>query len=302
MADLLTNNILTLMPSINECRLTLETGVPVSTTDQTGKTTVYLTPYTGNRLALFNGTSWGLYSLAADKSLALGTLTSGKNYDVFAYDSSGTVTLELSAAWTNDTTRADALTTQDGILVKSGALTRRYLGTLRTTSTTTTEDSGGYTGTTQVGAKRFLWNYSNRVRRPLFVKDTTNTWSYTTNTVRVANGATAPLNCVEYVTGDASLTVQAAFYALVGLSGNSARGARTGIGLDSSTTISGFSVESYVTSATPINAASVNTYGGSPGLGYHFLSMLEAGSDGTCVFIGDNAGTCQSGLTAFIEG
>ena len=27
MADLLTNNILTLMPSINECRLTLETGV-----------------------------------------------------------------------------------------------------------------------------------------------------------------------------------------------------------------------------------------------------------------------------------
>jgi hypothetical protein len=113
MADLLTNNILTLMPSINECRLTLETGVPVSTTDQTGKTTVYLTPVTGTRLALYNGTAWGLYSLAADKSVALGTLTSDKFYDVFAYDSSGTVTLELSAAWTNDTTRADALTTQE---------------------------------------------------------------------------------------------------------------------------------------------------------------------------------------------
>src|SRR5690349_4057044 len=171
MADLLTNNILTLMPSINECRLTLETGVPVSTTDQTGKTTVYLTPYTGNRLALFNGTSWGLYSLAADKSLALGTLTNAKNYDIFGYDSSGTVTLELSAAWTNDTTRADALTTQDGILVKSGALTRRYLGTIRTTSTTTTEDSL---------TKRYVFNRSNQVLRAMGSGFISDSHAYTT--------------------------------------------------------------------------------------------------------------------------
>src|SRR5690348_18514502 len=112
MADLLTSNILTLDQNINNCRLTLQTGVAVSTTDQTSKTTVYLTPYSGNRIALFNGSNWQLYAIASDKSLALGTLTSGKNYDVFAYDSSGDVTLAFSAAWTNDTTRADALTTQ----------------------------------------------------------------------------------------------------------------------------------------------------------------------------------------------
>ena len=46
--------------------------------------------------------------------LALGTLTSGKPYDVFGYISGGALALEL-LAWTNDTTRATAVTLQDVI-------------------------------------------------------------------------------------------------------------------------------------------------------------------------------------------
>ncbi len=45
-------------------------------------------------------------------------------------DSSGTPTLE-ALVWTNDTTRATALVRQDGVWSKTGALTRRYLGTVR---------------------------------------------------------------------------------------------------------------------------------------------------------------------------
>src|SRR5690348_2313142 len=201
MADLLTNNILTLMPSINECRLTLETGVPLSTT-----------------------------------------------------------------------------------------------------STTTTEDSGGYTGTTQVGAKRFLWNYSNRVRRPMYVKDTADTWSYTTNTWRVANGATAPLNCVEYITGDATILVEASLVWMATIVNNSARGAFSGIGLDSSTNAPvGRFGQLYNTDGTSQQALAAGAfYSGHPGLGYHYLAWMEKGADGTCSFHGDTGGTDQCGVGAWL--
>jgi hypothetical protein len=302
MADLITLNALTLDPGIMQARLTLETGVAISTTDQLAKTSVFLTPYRGNRLGLYDGTAWKMYALTADVTLALGTLTSAKNYDIFAFDSSSNVALEFSAAWTNDTTRADALAFQDGILCKSGALTRRYLGTMRTTSTTQTADSCGYTGTTQVGAKRFLYNHYNRIRRPMLVIDTTDSLSYTTNTIRVAFGATAPLNCVEYVTGDATVSVDARLAFSVNVSSNSARGARAGLGVDSTTVFSGVHGEGYNTGVASLSIPGAAFYGGTPGLGYHYISWLEAGADGTSILVGDNAGADQSGITAWLEG
>ncbi len=39
-------------------RLTLESGVPVSSTDQTGKATVYYTPYLGNLVPVYNGSQF----------------------------------------------------------------------------------------------------------------------------------------------------------------------------------------------------------------------------------------------------
>ena len=149
--------------SLCECRLTLSTGVPVPASDVTGATTVYLTPFLGNRIALFDGSgAWAVLALSADLSLALGTLVAGTNYDIFCYNNSGTPALELGAAWTNDTTRSTGLVLQDGIPVKSGATTRRYLGTLRTTSTTTTEDSA---------SRRFLFNMYHPVARHLLVQN-----------------------------------------------------------------------------------------------------------------------------------
>jgi hypothetical protein len=124
---------------IVEGRLTLTSGVPITTSDVTGATNVYFTPYRGNRIALFDGTGWRKYQFT-ELTLALGTLTSGLPYDVFIYDNAGTLTLEL-LAWTNGTTRATAIALQDGVPSKTGALTRRLLGTFVTTSTTATEDS-----------------------------------------------------------------------------------------------------------------------------------------------------------------
>jgi len=62
---------------------------------------------------------------------------------------------------------------QNGVLVKSGATTRRYLGTIMTTGTAgQTEDSI---------ARRFVWNYANRRERKLAHSDDTDSWSVARN-------------------------------------------------------------------------------------------------------------------------
>jgi len=153
-------------------RLTLESGVPVSTTDQTAKTTIYYTPFVHNTIPLWDGSDWRPTTFT-ETSLAIGTLTSARPYDVFGYLSSGSLVLE-SLAWTNDTTRATAVTLQDGRYCKSGDKTRLYLGTFYTTATTTTEDSE---------ARRYVWNNYNRTIRRLRCIDETS-HAYTTATQR----------------------------------------------------------------------------------------------------------------------
>jgi hypothetical protein len=197
-------------------RLTLTTGVPMTSSDVTGATTIYYTPYVHNCVCLWDGARWVPTSFT-EVSLALGTVTSGRPYDVFGYLSSGVLALEL-LSWTNDSTRATAVTRQDGRLCKSGDKTRLLLGTIRTTSTTATEDSI---------AKRFVWNVYNQVPRTL-QKLGSGSWSYSTNTWRQANADSA--NQVEIVVGQDTLLKVTAFH-LAG--GNSGVGIRCGIGEDS---------------------------------------------------------------------
>lgn len=169
-------------------RLTTESGVPVSTSDRTAQGTIYWTPYNSSRVWLYTGSKWTPYVLT-EISLAL-TVTSGKNYDVFVYDNSGTLTLELSAAWTNDTTRADALALQNGMYVKSGATTRLHIGTIRASGANVIADSK---------ANRYLWNRFNKVTRALVRIQATN-HTYTVATYRYWNNDTA--NKFEFVIGE----------------------------------------------------------------------------------------------------
>lgn len=283
---------------VNGFRLTTESGVPVSTSDRTAQSTIYLTPFSHNCIGLYDGSSWELRT-TAEISLALSGLTSGKNYDVFVYNNSGTLTLE-ALVWTDDTTRATALAVQDGVYVKTGATTRRYVGTFRTTGTTTTEDSAGGT-TNQTGGKRFLWNAYNQVPRQMAVIDTTDNWSYGTDTVRQANAASG--NKVEYVSGLASTLVQARALGVTYLATNSLRAAKVGIGVDSTSAFSGIIQGGYNTASTFVYAPVTGSYRGYPGLGYHYLAWCEKGADGTSAFLGDNAADGQqTGVMAELLG
>jgi hypothetical protein len=279
-------------PGVNGLRLTLTTAVPVTTTDVVGASTVFFTPHMSGAVALYTGTAWVMRT-TAEVSIALSGLTSARNYDVFAYWTGSAVALELSAVWTNDTTRADAIVRQNGVWVKSGATTRRLVGTFRTTGTTTTEDSL---------LKRFLWNGPERwrqERRIMRAVEATNSWNYTTATFRQANAAAA--NQVEYVTGMPAEEVEADVMALVGNSSANVT-AVAGIGVDSTSVNSAQRfghVVQVAASAQMLQVAA--TYNGFPGLGYHALVWLEySQASGTSTWYGDNGTptTNQSGMRA----
>lgn len=256
-------------------RLTLESGAPVSSSDQAAKTNVYFTPYRGSRIAVYNGCAWVSYRFS-ELTLALGTVTSGANYDIFAAITSGAPTLE-KVVWTNDTTRATALTTQDGIYVKSGDATRRYLGTIRTTSTTHTEDSA---------TKRFVWNYYHRHARRVDKNDTTALWSYTTDTWRQARAQTA--NKVEFVVGVAEDCIDISLGTSVN-HGGATRGGQIAIGLDSTTAPSSVIVGTFSNQA--FNDIPVYLrYVAPVTAGYHYAAWLEKGGDTTCQFGTDVSG------------
>lgn len=154
-------------------RLTLTSDVPVLTSDVTAATTIYYTPYIHTFIPLYDGADWILFEFA-ELSLAVPS-TIDTNYDMFIYDNAGTITLE-ALAWTNDTTRTTAIVRQDGRLVKSGATTRLYLGSFRTTGVSgQTEMSFQSSATVR---KCFLWNYYNRVEyKPEIAGTTSHTYS-----------------------------------------------------------------------------------------------------------------------------
>lgn len=281
--------------NICEGRLTTESGVPVSTADRSAQGTLYFTPSSPSGvaigtglIALYNGTTLVLKSVT-ELSLAL-TVTSGKNYDVFVDYNAGTPQLVLSAAWTNDTTRADALATQAGIVVKSGTAAYRWVGTIRASGANVTADSAAF---------RYVWSAYNQVRRHMQVLEATDTWVHSNATVAQANASTA--NQLEYVTGDAGTMVEAQATS-IGVCTVSSTSRGVGVGVDSVTAFSGVI---GITSVITTNQTVSGSYVGQPGLGRHYLAWLDYGAaTGTTTWYGD-AGvplTLQSGIQGTVWG
>lgn len=307
-ADSTTSLILTADPSTppvlgfwNDFRLTLATGECVTTTDQTAKGTIYYTPGCGpsgtaNRITLLSSAGAPELCTSAEVSIAVPAATS-QMYDVFAYDSTFgtcTVTLEL-LAWTNDTTRATAIAKTNGTYTKSGDTTRLYVGSVRSTgSANQTEDSF---------AKRYVWNYYNRVPRAMRVTESTDSWAYN-GVLRQANsGGGANGNQLDFVIGVAEVEVEG--YVIGNASGNaSSNWATVSIGEDSSTAAAtGVVVGTTLTinSGFPYSTqAQLKKY---PAVGRHTWVWLEAAGAATTTWYGDNGGTqnLQSGIHGTIR-
>lgn len=277
------------IPQACQGRLTLTSGNPVTTTDVTAATTVYFTPYKGNVIGLYNGTSWQLVTFT-EKSLSISGFAASTPFDVWGRLSSGALAID-STAWSSDTSRATALTTQDGVYVKSGDTTRRYLGTFRTTTVVgQTEDSF---------AKRYCWNYYHRVQRPMRVTDSTASWTYTTATFRQANNNTA--NQLDFVIGVAEVAVDATVLAQAANT-NTGVNMIIGIGLNGITLAANTQGQFGQSAVANSNVPMTSRLRVFPAAGRNYMPWLEQSvATGTTTWIGGNTNS-PSGISGSVEG
>jgi len=274
-------------PHVNEGRLTLTSGTAVTTADVTGAGTLYFALDKGDQIALYDGSSTWETVVFSEMSIALSGGTASRPNDIFLDYNGGSPALAI-LAWTNDTSRATALTKQNGVWVKTGDTQQRYLGTVYLDGSNQCEDSN---------AKRHCWNLENQRIRPLKRVETTDSWTYTTASYRQANGATA--NQVEVVLGLAS-AVEVILTAISANSGNG-RWRMNAIGLDG-TNANG--ITGRVTETAGEVGMTTSAYNEITAIGRHYLVWLEMSSAGdTTTWYGDNGGTSQfSGLAGSVMG
>lgn len=234
--------------------------------DSPSTATLYYTPYLHNGVKLYDGANWVYYNFS-EISLSLAGLTDAYNHDVFLYNNSGTLTLETTQ-WTNATTRATAITRQDGVYVRSGSTGRLYLGTIRASATGQTIDSVAF---------RYIWNMYNRIDKDVAITEATNSWTYATDAWRSLNNNIA--NSIGVVCGlnegllDVVMTIMAGGAAAV-----------VSMNLDGA----GIGPVSAYTTGSDVDPLTVR-WVGKVGLGYHFLALSENAAGGTTVtFYGDN--------------
>jgi len=266
----------TVLNNLSQGRLTLTSNVPVTTSDVTAATTLYFTPYKGNGLTLYTNSNWQNYTFS-QISIAV-PATTNHNYDVFVYDLAGVVTLIL-VAWTNQTTRATALTTQDGVYTLTGHTNYRYLGTFATTGVSgQTEDSI---------ANRFLWNYYNRVNRTGRHITASTRWIYSTNAWHQANADAS--NQANLIIGIVEDSMRAFVFQNVA-SSTGAQGIGVGIGLNS-TTVNSAQQFGNNTTATNVFCVVTCEYNGTDySIGLNNIVWLEIANNAVATWCGTDVG------------
>ena len=294
-------------------RLTLVTGVPVMTSDQTAKSTVYYDCYNGNTVPYYTGSAVSTLSITScEISMGLDAVTprisSGSLYDVFALNSSGLV-ICAGPAWTNSTTRSSAIHNTKGFWTNTASLTHCYGGASGTTDYgAISADQATYLGTIYAtangqtgmafkpapaagGANAFLglYNAYNRVKYESRSLDSTSTWTYATATWHVANaGGTGSglLNRISWVDGLGQSTADAQYsvssststgiQAVVGVNFDATTGAPSGLG--GQTTQTGATAE----------AATITGRDHLVSIGFHYAQAMEYASGATVTFTGSS--------------
>lgn len=218
-----------------------------------------------------------------------------------AINTSGSQSGVHTATDSNRTRGTGAGTTElevlDGVLVNKNAITNgpgaqrgRYVGTIRTNAAGTVDMIfGGVGAAGGESCNLGIWNMYNRIQVAFKNFDNTDSWNYTTAAYRVKNGNAA--NRITFVTGVQEECLSA-LHNVLATNSSANIGKRTGIGLNTTTTVFVGSGGSFAaggaTEAVPLSAA-LNTQ--AP-LGFNYIAPLEfSTATGTCSWLGDNGGT-----------
>lgn len=305
-----------------EGRLTLTSGVAITTSDVTGATSVYYTPSGGAQIALYDGSSW-VQTLFSELTLALdsnaahgGYQYANENFDLFVFNDSGTIRLGSGPGWVNGAVAGSATaratgagsteiqflngipTNKNSITLRWGAASgntttiaankARLVGTIRTTADGVTEDS-------QV--KRFLSNVDNVAWRPMLRQEATASWNYSTASYRQANASAS--NQIAYVSCLAAGSIEAQVITVVLNSTATPRVVYAGIGVDS-TTVNGRTISDFTRIGDGTLSSSGGPrawYRGAVQIGYHYLAWLEKGNGtDTQTWFGVSGSDYQTGI------
>lgn len=281
-------------------RLSLTSGIPVTTSDVTAATTIYYVCYKSDRVPLFDGTNWSTWSIGAqlqqataDNTKSPAAVVANSNYDCFIWNDAGTIRLSRGPAWTSDTSRGTGvgtteITTINGRYVNKNSITNGpgatlglYVGTVRSDGSAQINDSK---------AKRHVFNAYHRVRRMMSVLLSGATWLYGSATIRQANATLT--NQLDMVLGLSEDAVVARVRVPAEDSAGAGGSAFVGIGLDSTTAISADCASIQATLGTAVAYVPlVADYSGVPGLGHHTLVWLEAGLSTESIRYGGTSST-----------
>jgi hypothetical protein len=309
--------------SLPQNRLSLTSGVSVTTSDVAGATSVFLIAgqsATSNGTTLTSDTSAQLTLALDSNSGHTGYHQSGKNFDVFRINDSGTIRIGTGPAWTSDTARGSGAGTTElttlgntGIFVNANSILIRfgsvsgntvtipasqalYLGSFRTTADGQTEDSQ---------ARRFLYNNFNVAQRTLLRNESAVSWTVAKAASPGASGySQANANTANKVEVLAGLTGGAISLNAAGQWTSSASGFEylVGIGLNS-TTVSSHTTSQEAQSSAVSRYSTLASYNGYLSLGYQPFNWLEQNfSDtGTATSFGTSAdGRIKTGLVGSV--
>lgn len=306
------------LPPIPQGYLTPSSQLAIITGDFPSATAIYYTPYIGNNVPIYNGSSF-IFTPFTELTLTLvSNHLASTLYDLFAINDSGTIRLVSGSAWNSSTAGAcsrgsGAGTTQlartNGIWTNAVSMTGRY----GASTTTVAVNRGTYVGSISIdgtagqvscyrtyvpSAKWGIWNAYNRV--PVYLKtgDGTASWNYTTNTFRPSNNSTA--NSLTVFQGLAEEVIDLQF-----LNSNenstSAQITQSGIGWNST------SVAIGTVAQRTCGGATLSETGGSlfapcrytqpPALGVNVATCLEkSGAAGTTTWYGAESKMCLTAI------
>lgn len=299
-------------------RLTLTTATPVLASDVTSAGTVYYSPYIGDLVSVYSGSEFLTYAfselscLLSDATKSPAAAVADSLYDLFVWNDVGTLRLSRGPVWTDATTRSagTALVRTKGVLLNNVSITNgpaasrgTYVGTIATNSGAATLNMMFLPNAAAGGSDNFLgvWNAYNRCMMVSVLRDSTDSWSYTTAAFQQANASTA--NKITFVAGLA----ESGFVVETQQSSSNSSGSimRTaGIGLDAVNAMASGCLPARGTApgneVLQLSARLAKMHA----IGRHYVAPLEYSvATGTTTWHGDGGGASiiQNGMTLELE-
>lgn len=283
------------LPTVTpQCRLTLTGGTPVMASSVAAATSVFLTPYGGNSLPIYDGvrvtnrpfTELSLSTTDSTKSPA--AVGASKVYDVFAWPDplTGDWVLSRGPEWTNATTRGYTFTEIEGLLWNTSAITNGpaalrglWIGTIASNGGSTIDYIFGASSSGGTAARLMVWNAYNRVVVGSVAIDTASFTNASTSVDRFHTPSTGMQ--IAFVLGAQEDAVKYHFATEVSVAAAIGAFVIIGVGLD---VLNSFApgrdrIQNVAAQAMPKGANGSGVW--SPGIGTHFVCLLQQADGNT---------------------